>query len=114
MLLGASGQVAGQQVDLERITGKHTGDGGVAHGEVLVDFAEAVLGDDDERLVRSRGALAERIGAEALVDTAAVIAAFCTVDRVADATGIPLDPEMKESTASMRAALGIDDFESAK
>jgi len=114
MLLGASSQIAGQQVELERITDKTTGDAGVAHGAALIEFADAVLGDDDQRLAGSRAALLKLVGADALVDTAAVIAAFSTVDRVADATGIPLDPEMKDSTASMRAALGIDDFPSAK
>ena len=35
---------------------------------------------------------------------------FNAIDRVADATGIPLDPERLDSTADFRAELGIDGF----
>ena len=52
--------------------------------------------------------------AAALVDAAAVAALFNGIDRVADATGIPLEDEKAESTAEIRAAIGIDDFAAAK
>ncbi len=77
---------------------------------MLVEFAEAVVGGDDERLARARAGLRERLGIKGLVDAAAVIGFFNAIDRVADATGIPLDPERLESTADFRAALGIDGF----
>ena len=84
--------------------------GGVPHGAILVDFAEAVLGDNDERASRARIALSERLGDAALVDAAAVVAFFNAIDRVADASGIPLDPERIDLTADLRAQLGIDAF----
>jgi hypothetical protein len=77
---------------------------------LLVEFAEAVVGGDDERLARARTGLSERLGAKGLVDAAAVVGFFNAIDRVADATGIPLDPERLESTADFRAELGIDGF----
>jgi alkylhydroperoxidase family enzyme len=77
---------------------------------LLVEFAEAVIGGDDDWLARARSRLSERFGAEGLVDAAAVIGFFNAIDRVADATGIPLDPERLESTADFRAELGIDGF----
>jgi hypothetical protein len=77
---------------------------------LLVEFAEAVVGDDDDRLTRARAALTERLGANGLVDAAAVVGFFNAIDRVADATGIPLDAERLESTADFRAQLGIDGF----
>jgi hypothetical protein len=92
------------------VLGSVAGDGGIPSGELLVDFAEAVVGGDDDRLARARVRLSERLGAKALVDAAAVAGFFNAIDRVADATGIPLDPERLESTADFRAALGIDGF----
>ena len=85
-------------------------DGGIPHGGVLVAFAEAVLGSDDDRLARARARLTAALGAEALVDAAAVVANFNAIDRIADATGIPIDPERVEPTAELRAELGIDAF----
>jgi len=77
---------------------------------LLVEFAEAVVGGDDDRLTRARAELSERLGANGLVDAAAVVGFFNAIDRVADATGIPLDPERLEGTADFRAELGIDRF----
>jgi hypothetical protein len=84
--------------------------GGVAHGGTLVAFAEAVLGDDEPALAAARAALADALGNEALVDAAGVVGLFNAIDRVADATGIPLEPEKAAATSDFRAALGIDGF----
>jgi hypothetical protein len=86
------------------------GDGGIPSGELLVEFAEAVVGGDDDRLAQARAELSDSLGAKALVDAAAVVGFFNAIDRVADATGIPLDPERLESTAGFRVELGIDGF----
>ena len=75
-----------------------------------MEFAEAVLGSDDGRLARARMKLTEALGTDALVDAAAVIANFNAIDRIADATGIPIDAERVESTADLRAELGINAF----
>jgi len=88
--------------------------GGVSHGDRLVEFAEAVLADSDEQLLRVRSALRGSLGDAALVDAAAVVGFFNAIDRVADATGIPLDPERLPQTADFRAALGLDAFAQAR
>lgn len=80
------------------------------YGALLIALAEAVLGDDDARLAELRGRIAEQLGTEALVDAAAIVGFFDAIDRVADATGIPLDLERVERTADLRAELGIDAF----
>jgi hypothetical protein len=69
-----------------------------------------VIGGDDDRLAEARARLSERLGANGLVDAAAVVGFFNAIDRVADATGIPLDPERLDGTSDFRAALGIDGF----
>lgn len=90
--------------------GAAAGDGSIPHGGLLVEFAEAVLGSDDKRLARARMRLTEALGTDALVDAAAVVANFNAIDRIADATGIPIDAERVELTADLRAELGIDAF----
>jgi hypothetical protein len=50
------------------------------------------------------------LGREAAVDAAAVIAGFDAITRVADGTGIPLEPPKAESSADWRARLGIDAY----
>jgi len=88
--------------------------GGVPYGDRLIEFAEAVLADNDEQLLRVRSALRGSLGDAALVDAAAVVGFFNAIDRVADATGIPLDPERLPQTADFRAALGLDAFAQAR
>lgn len=50
------------------------------------------------------------MGGAALSDAAGVAALFNAIDRVADATGIPLEDDKAAMTQAMRAQLGIDDF----
>ena len=52
------------------------------------------------------------MGAAALVDAAGVVATFNAIDRVADATGTPVEEERIEITAGIRAELGINRFPS--
>ena len=80
----------------------------------MIEFAEAVLGDDAARLDRARKAIVERMGPDALVDSAAVAALFNAIDRVADATGAPLEDDKEAATADLRAQIGIDAFAATK
>ena len=69
-----------------------------------------MLGDDVEALAEARGDIVAVMGGKALTDTAAVAALFNAIDRVADATGIPLEDAKAEATADFRSAIGIDNF----
>lgn len=71
------------------------------------------MADDGERMASERRALIDLLGDEAFVDVVATIAAFNVVDRVADATGIPLDPLMRAMSADVRQELGLSRFASA-
>lgn len=114
MLLRASGQHQGTDIDLSAIIGAADGDGGILHGEVLADFAAAIVGDDLDRLDAARGAVLQAVGPAALVDAAAIAATFNAIDRVADGTGIPIDDERLAPTADFRQELGIDSFPSRR
>ena len=108
-MLRASSRAKGENFDLSLIVGK-PGDGNIPHGALLVAFAEAVLGADDARLAHTQSEIRAAIGDAALVDAAAIVATFNAIDRVADATGIQIEDAKAQSTADVRAALGINAF----
>ncbi len=113
-MLRESAKATDSTIDLEVITSDDAGDGGIPHGGVLTAFAEAVLAGDEARLTDARRLVRDGLGDAALVDAAAVIANYCALDRVADATGIPLESTKEANTVELRAALGIDEFSRGK
>lgn len=70
------------------------------------------MGKDEEALRRERAALRAVVSDEQFVDVAATIAAFNVVDRIADASGIPLDEMMKMMSADL-THLNLGRFRSA-
>ena len=113
--LRVSGENAETKLDYDAVTGGATaGDTGVESGALLIEFAEAVLDRDNSRLEVARRAIVAAIGEDGLVDAAGVVGLFCGVDRVADATGTPLEDEKAEKTADLRAKIGIDAFAETK
>ena len=112
-MLRESSNAKGEGYDLNLLTGAG-GDGNIPHGALLVSFADAVLGTDDRRLDEARAAIRSRMGDAALVDASAIVATFNAIDRVADATGIPIEDTRADSTADIRAALGINEFAQAR
>ena len=86
---------------------------GVPAGGILSAFAEAILANADN-LAQARSAVVAALGEAAMIDAAAVVAGFNGITRIADATGIPLEPAKAEETESWRGALGIDAFEELK
>lgn len=75
-----------------------------------MSFADAVLGGDDKRLAEIQSEIRRKLGDAALCDAAGIAATFNAIDRVADATGIPIEDVKADSTADFRAALGINAF----
>ncbi len=71
------------------------------------------MGADDAALARERAALREVLGDAAFLDACAVIGAFNVVDRIADATGIPLDPALLMMSAAVREELDLARFGSS-
>ena len=101
------------EIDLQAAVNTNT-DNGVPEGALLNTFAEAVLGTDDGKLDTARNAIVATLGPAALVDAAGVIATFMQLDRIADATGIPLDEFVMEATSNIREALGLHAYGSAR
>jgi len=105
--------MTGGTVDLRAVNGDADSDGGVAHGARLVAFTEAVMASDDDALARERLALRDLLTPAAFVDACATIGAFNVVDRIADATGIPLDAGLDQMSAEVRAELDLARFASS-
>ncbi len=89
------------------------GESGVAHGEVLLALAEAMVRGDDETRTRARERVLSAMGPEALVDAVAVASNFERMVRIADSTGIPLDAPLATVSADLREELHLERFGSA-
>ena len=79
----------GETVDLHAVTESGRASG-VEHGDVLVSFAEAVVGRDPTTIALARQRVIDAMGVAAMVDAAAVASNFERMVRIADGTGIPL------------------------
>lgn len=115
LLLRASGEHSGGSFDLKAVTGGTAeGDTGVPNGHLLIEFGEAVLGEDDDRLAGARGAIVTAMGKAALVDAAGIVGSSNAINRVVEATGTPLDDRTAAETEGMREELGINEFAKTK
>jgi len=110
-MLRESSEHNGEDIDLRALTaGVDGAASGIPHGDLLVAFAEAVTLGNQPAMAQARLALRTALGDAALVDAAGIVGMFNGLDRVADATGAPLEDWKAADTADMRTALGIDDF----
>lgn len=85
-------------------------DGAVPQAAELLAFAEAIHTRDAATTEAAGNALVSALGEEALVDAAVVCAHFDAITRVADATGVQLDPGLDSSSEEIRAELGLNAF----
>ena len=103
-MLRESMHITGKQVDVSGVTQGFNEDLDIPHATALVEFAEAVVLRDVARIISARAELRRRLGDEALIDCAAIVAAFHGFVRIADAIGIPYNtasggrdlPELRE------------------
>ena len=103
--------MTGTVVDVAAVNGGSETDAGVEHGADLLAFTEAIMRGAPATLERER--LRQVLSPESFVDVVALIGAFNVVDRIADATGIPLDPAMDAISKDVREELGLARFASA-
>ena len=82
-------------------------DSGIPGGQALVAFVGAVLLGDEEARAAARGRVRQELGKRALIDAAGCIANFEMMNRIADATGMPISERVLEQTVTWRQRLGI-------
>jgi len=86
---------------------------GVPDDDVLIALSDAATRGDRRAAELARDEFRQRLGDSALVDAAAVVATFNTMDRIADGSGIPLDTVLVSPSQSFREELGLGRFASA-
>lgn len=74
---------------------------------------DALITGSDGELAAARDVLAGAIGAQGAADVSSVAAQFQTMTRIADSTGIPLDPIIEMAGRDIRDKHGVGDLSSA-
>jgi hypothetical protein len=114
-MLSLSAEKNDSSVNLQMINGDLSAtEGDVEHTAELMSFAEAIARRDDETtLLPTRETLRQAAGDAVVVDTAAVAANFQRMVRIADSTGIPLDPPAAALSAGIRQELDLNRLQAA-
>ena len=107
MALRASSRKSGGDADITVITSDAPSDGGVVHGRLLIELVDAVI-DPAGDPAPARRQLVEAAGPGLLVEAGAVLGMFHWNDRVADATGAPLDEFHLDYRRKLGAKMGLD------
>lgn len=118
-MLRASGLATDTDVDLSLIAegGDRTGDGddhgAVPHADLLTRFVDAAVNTPLD-LPAVRTELAAATDEATMIDTAAVVAAFEMMTRIADGTGTTHPGQRLEDLSAVRDELQLDSFESVR
>ena len=108
-MLRESAKAFGYDVDLTVVRDPNRANG-IPGGSNLLRLVDATLASP-ESLPTARNAVMEELGAEALVDAAAVFGNFEMMNRVADATGIPVAGAAIERERELISRLDIAGFQ---
>lgn len=110
MALRESGREQDERYELGAVTRQIDSDGGVPHGEYLLELTEAVVrrrADDVEALC-ARGL--ELLSEAGFVRAIGVASGFDGINRVADAIGIPLDDRFDSLEQAFWDGTRINEF----
>lgn len=106
-MLSWSAEATGTAVDLMAVTDPSI-DPQVPGGRLLLDLVDSVLAAEP---AAAASALRAELGEPALVDAAAVIGNFQMMNRVADATGMPVGRGSRQHNAEVISRLGLGRFD---
>ena len=112
MVLRESGRMIGKNFNLRGLVEPGI-EIGVDGGNSLAEFADALLGDDRDRLNQERTVLAKELGGAAVAAASLVAGCFSKNDRLANCLGLPLEPMMIKGSEDFRESLGINAYPSA-
>ncbi len=108
-MLRASAQVTTTPLEPRAITDRSL-DPLLPHGMALLDFVDALLVGSETDRTRTREKLLADMGSASLVDAAAVVGNFQMMNRIADATGMPVGKGTLKRTKEWRKLLSLDRF----
>ncbi|MDA3004778.1 MAG: hypothetical protein O3A62_06865 [Actinomycetota bacterium] len=106
-MLSWSGNEQGVEIDLVSARDA-TGGANVKFARELLNFATAATELDGVALDKARNALIASAGVAITVDTAAVIANFEMMTRLADSTGARMPEEVVANRLSVATTMGVD------
>ncbi len=104
-MLRASAHMSHQDINLKAV-GDSTLDPNLPAGPQLLAFADALLGSDDDALDSARSALTDVAGSDSTARAALVVGNFEMMNRLLDATGVPVPISM----GSITSELGLPAF----
>jgi hypothetical protein len=96
-------------VDIAAITDP-TVDSRIPGGAELLAFTDAVVSGSEDDVAAGRRALERALGADRMVEAAAVCACLEMMNRITLATGVPLARGRIVRTQEVRDRAGLDDF----
>ena len=99
-MLRASAHVTGQQVDLRAITDR-AADSLIDSGAELLAFITAIVRSDADGLDAARAELQASAGSAAVVRAAGVAGNFQMMNRLVDATGVPIGASLRAIAADL-------------
>jgi len=94
-MLRASAGATGRVINLHSINDPSI-ESGLRGGRELLAFTNALVGRDDAAIVEARGALIGVLGVEAVVAASGAAGNFEMMNRLVDATGVPVSSRMAE------------------
>lgn len=109
-MLRASAAVTTTPLDPRSITDRSI-DPLLPHGSGLLDYVDAVLIGDTHARSATRASILNALGPTGLVDAAGVVANFEMMNRIADATGMPVGKGTRKRSREWRELIGIDRFD---
>lgn len=80
---------------------------GIPGGTQLLHFVDALFAGDSDDLERAQASIISALGAESLVDAAAVFGNFEMMNRVAEGSGIPVSSQAVERMRDTIDDLGM-------
>ena len=90
---------------------------GIPHSAALIGLCDAFVAGDASALASARDLSVHEMGPEAMVDAAGIASKFQRMNRIADGTGMPLEPIGRQKAGASREALkeqlGINRYRSA-
>lgn len=114
-MLRESIKADGKMIDLEGLADPNCKEiSGLENSKILIEYADVFMTRDSARLAVICEALEKEMGSKALVDASGVASNFQRMVRIADGTGIPVDPGNYEVKADLIEQLGLEQYESAK
>ena len=105
--------MSGQEIPLASVMEESELHSRDVNSNILIEFTDHLVGLDTDKLADSRQKIIDTLGYTVLVEAAATVATFSLLDRIANATGIPLETEMVKMSADFRESLGINNYYSA-